>query len=1138
MGGDVSEDEIWHLIQSYHRRHGLCRHQIESFDHFLHVLLPHIVQESAEICATEENGTKHVVTLCNVSVERPSVTDADGTERPLYPHMARLRNHTYSSAVLVDVVHDILVGETRTERRLFRETCLCRLPVMVGCSACHTQHTENSLECRLDNGGYFIVGGNEKVLVAQEKLHQNVPYVFSMKPPSRFSFVCELRSCHERKLRSTSSLYVYMTNAKCGAIPRMVVQLPFVTTYVPVMALLRLLGVATRQEAMEAILGTEELRESQLLCSILDNDHTADMSVDDLYDYVGREGTRETSQERRRRYLEHIINCEVIPHQGLVGTPDVLRGKVLLLGIMIRKLMHVYTGKLQCDDRDHMSTKRVDCAGTQYGLLFRQVLRMVHKSLAVQVQRATDQGRMHFTNVGNLITSKKLTQQFRYALATGNWGILTTRGNSSQNGVAQQLGRMTSAATQSLLRKIATPVARETKNPKPRQLHPTCWGLICPMDTPEGGACGLSKSLAIMAHVRVGTFSDAVYEQLDVLRTTTLSDLLRLSLEASAAERSHSIPVLVNGTLHMYTTDADRVVAELRTLRRDGRLCFDTTVALVDGHLIVETDPGCLLRPLLLVEALPRLSALIRDAPRHDMLMDHLLQHHAVEYIDKQEEHMLRVALGPYKEPEDGWGAYTHCEIDPSLIVGLCGALIPFPEFNQSPRNTYQSAMMKQALGVPTLNFSVRMDTVMHVMVAPQRPLVTTRMDEVVGASDAPSGVNAIVAIMCYTGQNQEDSLIVNQAALDRGLFTSIKFQTYRDEERQNGGSDAERIKPIGRHTHIVGRRDANYDSVDELGTAAVGTRVQPNDVLIAKTVTTTDVGEGSRRTVERDSSTVVKNESGIVDAVLHVTNQDGTHMTKVRVRKTRRPIVGDKLSSRCGQKGVIGAILPQEDMPFTEDGMVPDIIVNPHAIPSRMTIGQLAECLLAILCTHAGERGDATMFRGTSLEYLCEQLGAHGCDPHGRTRMRNGFTGESFETMVFLGPTYYQRLRHMAADKDHARSRGPVHWLSRQPTEGRARNGGLRFGEMERDCLISHGATQMIMDRLLENSDPAHLTVCGRCGLLAHPAAQRTHVRHKEAMCHNCASSSEVRTMQAPYSFRLLLQELQAMSFGVRFDF
>ena len=318
-----------------------------------------------------------------------------------------------------------------------------------------------------------------------------------------------------------------------------------------------------------------------------------------------------------------------------------------------------------------------------------------------------------------------------------------------------------------------------------------------------------------------------------------------------------------------------------------------------------------------------------------------------------------------------------------------------------------------------------------------------------------------------------------------------------------------------------------------------VGTRVRAGDVLIGKTVTTMEVGEGARKTIKRDNSTVLKHDGGVVDAVVRAQHQDGTTLVKVRVRSTRTPIVGDKLSSRMGQKGVIGAALPPEDMPFTADGIVPDIIVNPHAIPSRMTVGQINECLLAILCTLTGRVGDGTMFQGMSVEYLCERLADAGYDAYGRVKMHNGFTGEAYDGLVFMGPTYYQRLKHFAKDKDHARgSRGPVQMLSRQPTEGRSRAGGLRFGEMEKDCLVSHGAAELLKDRLLDNSDPSVTTVCGECGLLAEPAAEQTYVRHRVAECRNCNRTGCVRAMRCPHAFRLLMQELLAMNIAVRLEF
>ena len=516
-----TENEIWHYLHDYFRQYGLVRHQIESYDHFMHVMLPQIVQEAAAIRVRQGDDEEHVVSLCNLSVHRPAIADADGVERDLLPVAARLRGATYAAAVLVDVVHDVHRAGAHVERRLFRETCLCRLPVMLGSACCHTRAgSGETRECHLDHGGYFIVSGCEKVLIAQEKLHHNTPYVFPVKQPSRFALQCEMRSCNERKLRSTSSLYLFVTAPKRGTSAEMVATLPFVEAHVSVLALFRLLGVPTRQAVVELILGGDEAApEHRLLCSMLDADATADLTLDELYEHVGKLGTREATRERRQRYLDHIVNCEVLPHMGLQRDDDTLRGKALCLGLMVRRLARVHLGLARCDDRDHYAAKRVDCAGVQFALLFRQVFRSVYKSLASQLFRLAEQRKLAFTNVGDLVAGKKISQAFRYALATGNWGLHTPRAppSATQNGVAQQLGRMTIPATLALLRKVATPVARETKNPQPRQLHPTSWGLVCPMDTPEGAACGLSRSLAMMAHVRVGTRSDATRDELALL---------------------------------------------------------------------------------------------------------------------------------------------------------------------------------------------------------------------------------------------------------------------------------------------------------------------------------------------------------------------------------------------------------------------------------------------------------------------------------------------------------------------------------------------------------------------------------------------------------------------------------------------
>jgi DNA-directed RNA polymerase II subunit RPB2 len=814
---------------------------------------------------------------------------------------------------------------------------------------------------------------------------------------------------------------------------------------------------------------------------------------------------------------------------GLSMSADVQHSKACYLGFMVRKLIATYTGQLQCDDRDHYANKRIDTAGMLMSLLFRQIYRTLLKSLTSQLQRLVENNKLCYTNIGDMINHKKITGAFKYAFSTGNWGM--QRGSSTQTGVAQMMSRMTTVSGWSNLRRINTPINREGKAPKPRQVHYTSWGIVCPVETPEGTSCGLIKNLAMIAHVRIGTYSGAVKEQLAQITQVELIPLL----QCTNSVRANGVPILINGTLYMYTRTKDEAIQLteiLRDLRRRSMLPFDASLSFVDHSICIDTDPGCLLRPLIVRNKLYEFSQIIRDTQSYEHLWEHMLSRGAIEYVDKQEEIDLRV--GTFFNCSD-IDKYTHFELDPSLQNGLCAALIPYPDHNQAPRNTYQSAMGKQAVGIVALNYPTRMDAVSHILCTAQKPLVTTRMDDILHTCEAPTGINAIVVIMCYTGFNQEDSLIVNREALERGLFRSVKYQTYKDEERTNG-ADAEKFESPTDVDKCVGMRVGCYDKLGEDGFLPIGTIVSSGDVIIGKTITTTEIGEGSRRAIKRDRSIMIKHtDDAVIDAVMKSKNRDGSYLAKVRTRTTRTPIIGDKLSSRHGQKGVIGMILNASDMPMTEDGVIPDIIVNPHAIPSRMTIGQLMECLLGKLCTIQGEQGDATPFRGASIHQISQELKKNGYDPLGAETLYNGMTGTKMHGKVFIGPTYYQRLKHMVMDKQHSRSRGPVQILTRQPVEGRAREGGLRFGEMERDCIISHGAANVLSERLFEQSDPFIATVCCKCGLLAQPIADKTLLRQKKPFCKVCNSTESVHDVRMPYAFKLLVQELMAMNITAR---
>jgi len=492
--------------------------------------------------------------------------------------------------------------------------------------------------------------------------------------------------------------------------------------------------------------------------------------------------------------------------------------------------------------------------------------------------------------------------------------------------------------------------------------------------------------------------------------------------------------------------------------------------------------------------------------------------------------------------PDNYMYRYTHCEIHPSMILGICASIIPFPDHNQSPRNTYQSAMGKQAMGVYITNFQLRMDTLAHVLYYPQKPLGITRSMQYLHFRELPSGINATVAIACYSGYNQEDSILMNQSSIDRGFFRSVFYRSYRDEERKleshPGVSDADRSERFERPNRETceGMKRCSYDKLDEDGLVPPGTRISGEDIIIGKTMPVDAQADekmdaSQARYQRRDKSTQLRSsEAGYVDQVLLTTNDSGRKFVKVRVRSVRIPQIGDKFASRHGQKGTIGITYRQEDMPFSCEGISPDIVVNPHAIPSRMTIGHLVECLLSKVSSLTGDEGDATPFTSVTVDEISRLLENFGYQKRGYETMYNGHTGRRMDAAIFLGPTYYQRLKHMVDDKIHARARGPVSLLVRQPMEGRARDGGLRFGEMERDCMISHGVASILREKLMDASDAFRVHVCDICGLIA-----IANLNKGTYECRGCKNKTRISQVFIPYACKLLFQELMAMQIAPR---
>ena len=584
--------------------------------------------------------------------------------------------------------------------------------------------------------------------------------------------------------------------------------------------------------------------------------------------------------------------------------------------------------------------------------------------------------------------------------------------------------------------------------------------------------------------------------------------------------------IYINGELLGYCENPVEFTQEMREKRRNGDVSHEMNITYYrdNNEIYIFNDPGRARRPLIIVkDGMPLLKEEhLNKIANGKLKWDDLVENGLIEYLDAEEEENSYISMSLAELNED----HTHLEIDPATMLGICAGIIPFSDHNSSPRNTMEAGMTKQALGLYVSNYALRTDTRAHLLHHPQTPIVKTRIIDSTNYDLRPSGQNFVVALMSYEGYNMEDAMVINKGALERGLARSSFFRAYDTSEKRYAGGQVDKFEVPDKN--IKGyRSEEAYRNLDEDGVVNPESYVESGDVLIGKTSPPRFLEEDFGNVADRrreTSVTVRHGEKGIVDAVLLSETVEGSRLAKIRVRDTRQPEFGDKFASRHGQKGVVGLILSPEDIPFTEFGVVPDLIVNPHAIPSRMSIGQVLEMVAGKAGCLEGQRVDATPFNQTLEDELKQQLINNGFESAGCESLYNGVTGERIDAEIFVGVAYYQKLHHMTTDKVYARSRGPVQVLTRQPTEGRAREGGLRFGEMERDCLIAHGAALTLKERLLDESDKYEAIVCENCGMLA--------VFDKNKNKKYCPICGDVETypVEISYAFKLLLDELKSL--------
>lgn len=1128
------------------------------------------VAAAAALRATVRYEYEVQIEFLNPQLRKPTIFENNGAVLPMLPNDARLRNLTYASPLTVDIKvtttrTDNQDGRKATHQRIFPNAHLGKIPVMVGSRLCllKDQKHINPLdlgECPEDVGGYFIVGGGERAIISQERMSENRPVVFrNNRNPTKEWEVIEVKSIgpmNEQVPKSNSVRIQY--HPKNQQIMYLRATIPRMKTEIPLFILFRALGVLQDEVIVRMILGDDQdqIFESVMIESIMEA--ASVLTQEDALLWMKKHLNVWTGKPTRTVTVEDLLRDELYPHIG--GIDDAYE-KACFLAHMTRRLLWVAYKRINNDDRDSYPNKRVDSPGFLLGNLFRtffqvKMLKDMKASIAKEIHsgtwRATGsfQEILNMSNLYKVIKSTIIEVGLKSALSTGNFGSAKV-GGPPKIGVSQVLGRLNYVSSLSHLRRISTPIEKTAgKLIAPRKLHNTQWGFICPNETPEGHSVGVVKNLASTACItqfgNTGVVSEYIHAmpEFQPIRGLAIEHLFK------------GARIFLNGKwIGMFPpATALECIERLRKAKRSGFI--QRQIAIVWKPTVKElwlsTEAGRLIRPLYYAPALLDI-ARAGQAEREFLLAsiatcstwEDLLRwetprgNHLLDYLDAGETEQAMIAMEPHAlvaMPDSQSAAYSHAEIHPCVILGSIASTIPFPDHNQSPRNAYQCAMGKQAMGVFAQNYKERFDALAHMLMYPNLPLVSPLMGKYYGAYSMPSGRNIVVAIMTYGGYNQEDSIMINKGSLDRGLFQSVFFRTYKDEEKKNQSSGEE--ERFGRPDPEMTKqlRNGNYGKLGEDGFIPENTFVNSDDILVGKVVplrvpTGMVLPAGAKK--YRDvSRTPRNNESGFVDKIFKNRNGEGYSFVKIRMRELRTPEIGDKFSSRHGQKGTVGMILEPEDMPQTASGIIPDIIINPHAIPSRMTIAQLMETLLGKIGCHAGCLGDGTPFNTKmTLDGMAKMLRDDmGLEPYGNEVMYNGQSGRQMETNIFMGPCFYQRLRHCAADKLHSRACGPLVMLTRQPAEGRAREGGLRFGEMERDCVAAHGVMEFTKERFMECSDGFNCFTCRKCGLLA--------IANPDAniwLCKGCQNTTEFAAIQIPYAYKLLVQELETMNIGSR---
>ena len=1175
---EIPKSEIpWILIESYFKHKHLkqlVKHQLESYNYFVNNQIQQTIEMFNPLLIVSDHDyiKEHnlhrleiEITFENFSIYRPQIYENNGSTKIMFPQEARLRNFSYSSAMTIDlnIKYTVRNGENYKNvlnyQKKIKNVHIGKLPIMLKSDLCvlnqykHLDHNETG-ECYMDPGGYFIINGSEKTCISQERAAENQIYCFNIeKNNNKWSWKAEMKCIPDWKCISPKQITMYIASRNNGYGKAIYLQIPRIKIPIPLFIIFRAFNIISDKEICELIvlnIDNENMKKmlNALKASIIDANKymTKESAIKFIVNnviYTPMNMDKETGSKKKYDFAMEVLSNDIFPHCKTETQ------KIYMLGYMTNMLLQTSFGWLQESDRDSYMNKRVDLTGPLLNNLLRNYFNKLVKDMKKQIIREINTGSWKSnddyeniitkTNIYKIIKSTTIEQGIKRALATGDFGIKQI--NSNKVGVAQVLNRLTYLSSLSHLRRVNTPIDKSGKLVPPRRLHNSTWGFLCPAETPEGQSIGIVKNLAYLAHITINSNSSGLYDYiLPIIQSLDTYD-------GSYKDLDEFAKVFINGSWVGFTNDPEKVYLTLKDKKYKGIINIYTSIIFNSKlkEIRVCNDAGRITRPLLKVKhnKIQYTNSIIQKIKDDELNWDDLvvgikLEDSIIEYVDSYEQNNAMIAMKAVDLANNNTNNnnnnniyhYSHCEIHPSTIFGILASCIPFPDSNQSPRNTYQSAMGKQAIGMYVTNYDNRMDKTAYVLTYPMRPLVETRIMNIIKLNNIPSGQQVIVAIASHTGYNQEDSLLFNQGSIDRGLFLATIYHTEKDEDKKLFGTEEVRCKPDKTKTKNI--KFGNYDKLTPQGIMKENTLIEDRDIIIGKVIPIKENKNDFTKSVKFSDGSISHrtHEESYVDKNYIETNGDGYNFCKVRIRNFRKPVIGDKFSSRHGQKGTIGNIIPEQDMPFTANGLKPDIIINPHAIPSRMTIAQLKETLLGKVLLEMGLFGDGTSFGEFDISNIIDKLNDLGYESKGNELMYNALTGEQLTMNIFIGPAFYQRLKHMVNDKQHSRSIGPMVNLTRQPAEGRSRDGGLRFGEMERDCMISHGASRFTKGRIYDASDAFSVFVCNKCGLIA-SFNNKEHIHY----CNTCGNRNDFKYVEIPYACKLMFQELITMNIAPR---